>query len=72
MRRRRVGQTIELRKAKKEEQLLKRRNVNIYDLNEPTSPVQDTVTTPPAMSAEDIILGNFPTLIFLLKYYSFY
>lgn len=68
MRRRRVGQTIELRKAKKEEQLLKRRNVNIYDLNEPTSPVQDTVTTPPTMSAEDIILGKLFTLSLICFY----
>lgn len=58
MRRRRIGQAVELRKAKKEDQLLKRRNICI-DVEEPTSPLQENnSTSPTTMSAEEILYGK--------------
>lgn len=58
MRRRRIGQAVELRKAKKEDQLLKRRNIS-NDVEEPTSPLQENNSTSPApMSAEEILYGK--------------
>lgn len=57
MRRRRIGQAVELRKAKKEDQLLKRRNIS-NDVEEPTSPLQENNSSPIAMSAEEILCGE--------------
>lgn len=57
MRRRRVGQAVELRKARKDEQLLKRRNIEAGE--EQTSPLKElNVPAPVTMSAEEIIYGK--------------
>ena len=56
MRRRRAGQTIELRKAKKEDQLLKRRNISLQE--EGSTPLQENNTSPTSMTAEDILWGK--------------
>lgn len=62
MRRRRIGQAVELRKAKKEDQLLKRRNI-ANDVEEPTSPLQENNSaSPTTMSAEEILYGMIKTL----------
>lgn len=56
MRRRRIGQTVELRKARKDDQLLKRRNISTVE--EPTSPLQENNSSvSPSMSAEEIMYG---------------
>ncbi|XP_044258258.1 importin subunit alpha-5 [Tribolium madens] len=56
MRRRRAGQTIELRKAKKEDQLLKRRNISLQE--EASTPLQENNSVSlVTMSAEEILMG---------------
>lgn len=55
MRRRRIEETVELRKARKGDQLLKRRNINVKD--EPTSPLQQKTLSPDILSTEQIIAG---------------
>uniref|UniRef100_A0A1B6EDV8 Importin subunit alpha n=1 Tax=Clastoptera arizonana TaxID=38151 RepID=A0A1B6EDV8_9HEMI len=56
MRRRRGEVTIELRKARKDDQLLKRRNISIVD--EPLSPLQDNnAKSPSNMSFDEIMAG---------------
>ncbi|XP_045114026.1 importin subunit alpha-1-like [Portunus trituberculatus] len=54
MRRRRQETSIELRKAKKDDQLLKRRNVTLDD---PGSPLQEQNASGPSLSLEEIING---------------
>nr|CAH7758109.1 unnamed protein product [Callosobruchus chinensis] len=54
MRRRRIGQAVELRKAKKDDQLLKRRNISI---DEATSPLQESKSSPISMTADEISYG---------------
>lgn len=56
MRRRRNEVNIELRKARKDDQLQKRRNISLG--GEPTSPLQDSNITPmPVMNIDEIING---------------
>lgn len=57
MRRRRIGQAVELRKAKKEDQLLKRRNIS-NDVEEPSPLQENNSASPTAMSAEEILYGK--------------
>lgn len=56
MRQRRQEVSVELRKSKKEDQMLKRRNIEV---NEPTSPLQESngQTAAPSMSLEEIMNG---------------
>ncbi|XP_058802280.1 importin subunit alpha-5 [Phymastichus coffea] len=55
-RRRRTEVSIELRKAHKDDQLLKRRNINLED-NEPLSPPSDQKSPVLNMSIDEIITG---------------
>ncbi len=58
MRRRRTEVNVELRKAKKEDHLLKRRNLEVDD--EPLSPLQEQNRMAAAnMTIEDIVNGEF-------------
>ncbi len=60
---------VELRKAKKEDHLLKRRNLEIDD--EPLSPLQEQNRMAAAnMSIEDIVNGMHVTVLFLLHFFS--
>lgn len=70
MRRRRIGQAIELRKAKKEDQLLKRRNITN---GESSNVLQESNVQSSDMAPEEIFKGNFfliilsrPTLAFCI------
>ncbi|VEN64090.1 unnamed protein product [Callosobruchus maculatus] len=55
MRRRRIGQAVELRKSRKDDQLLKRRNISIDDA---TSPLQESnKSSPISMTADEISYG---------------
>lgn len=57
MRRRRLGQAVELRKARKDDQLLKRRNISA--LEDESSTVQEyNVMSPGSLSTDEILIGN--------------
>lgn len=49
--------SVELRKAKKEDQLLKRRNLNIIEDAEPLSPTENNDILPISTSIEEIVGG---------------
>ncbi|KAM5152162.1 importin subunit alpha-8 isoform 1-T2 [Mantella aurantiaca] len=57
LRRRRVEVNVELRKAKKDEQILKRRNVSSFPDDMFNSPEQQTIKQGPPLSLEEIIEG---------------
>lgn len=57
MRRRRIEQTVELRKARKDNQLLKRRNISLNEESTSTQEDNDSLS-PKKMSAEDILYGK--------------
>jgi importin subunit alpha-2 len=59
MRRSHTEVNVELRKAKKEDHLLKRRNLEVDD-EEPLSPLQEQIRMAAAnMTIEDIVNGEF-------------
>lgn len=55
-RRRRSEISVELRKARKDEQLLKRRNLNIVK-EEPQSPTDESIVSPISTSIDEIVYG---------------
>lgn len=63
MRRRRKEVSVELRKARKDDQLLKRRNLNTED--DCISPLQENSRSPTSLTTEEIIEGKVPTTIYL-------
>lgn len=66
MRRRRTEINVELRKARKDEQLQKRRNLALG--SEPTSPLQDNIKLMPVMSIDEIIIGELFLSVKLQKH----
>lgn len=56
-RRRRTEMSVELRKARKENQLLKRRNINIVDDPEPVSPSENNDALQISTTIEEIVAG---------------
>jgi importin subunit alpha-2 len=63
MRRRRKEVCVELRKARKDDQLLKRRNVIAED--DCTIPLQENVRTPVSMTIEEMIEGTVFSILFI-------
>lgn len=57
MRRRRIGQSVELRKARKDDQLLKRRNITLPNNEDVVPSVHESAGSPVQMSAEEIMYG---------------
>jgi importin subunit alpha-2 len=55
--------SVELRKARKDDQLLKRRNLNTED--DCISPLQENSRSPTSLTTEEIIEGKVPTTIYL-------
>ena len=70
MRRRRTEVYVELRKAKQQDHLLKRRNLEVDD-EEPLSPLQEQIRMAAAnMTIEDIVNGEFLNQILSGSYFS--
>ena len=63
LRRRRQETSVELRKAKKDDQILKRRNICLTEEDGATSPLQESTNKPgaakqPSLSIEEIVAGT--------------